>query len=140
MNYYFINLKNILNFDFFLIFVAAMSFVVCVVVKARGRAPQSHQQAPKTEKETKLTWSEADFRKVFLDYRRMRVVFRLAASSIRTLLESGKLAPERRRRLAVRGYTAYLKMKELANQYNEMSKLAIEKGSFPSDLPKILNV
>jgi hypothetical protein len=79
-------------------------------------------------------------RKVFLDYRRTRVVFRLAASAIRTLIESGKLDPERRRRLAVRGYAAYTKMNELARRYNEMSKAAIESGNFPSDLPKILNV
>ncbi len=140
MSYYFTSLKNILDFDFFLIFVAAMSFVVCVAVRARGKAPQSHQQAPKTEKEAKSIWTEAEFRKVYSDYRRCRVVFRLAVYTLKVIRENGPNVADRRKQLVARGRAAYVQMKKLAHEYNEMSRVALQLGEFPSDLPKILNV
>ncbi len=129
----------LINYDFFLIFVAAMSFVVYAAVKAGGSTPQSHQQAPKTENKTKPLWSEAEFRQVYSDYRRCRVVFRLAVYTLKVIRENGPNVTERRKQLVSRGRAAYAQMKKLAHEYNEMSKLVLRHGEFPGDLPKCLD-
>ena len=128
------------GFYFFLIFAAAMSLVVCVAVKGEPKAPQSHQQAPKTENKPETLWSEEEFRKVYSDYRRYRVVFRLAVYTLKVLRERGPNVIERRKKLVVRGKTAYARMKVLASAYNEMSRVALRLGEFPGDLPKCLDV
>jgi len=140
VNYFQFYLLTFYNINFFLIFAAAMSLVVCVAVREEPKAPQSHQQAPKTENKTKPLWSEAEFRKIYSDYRRCRVVFRLAVYTLKVLRENGPSVIERRKQLVARGNGAYAQMKRLAHEYNEMSKLALRLGEFPGDLPKCLDI
>lgn len=140
MHQYQIHFITLNEFYLFLIFVAAMSLVVCVAVGAKPKASQSHQQAPKTENKPEPLWSEEEFRKVYSDYRRCRVVFRLAVYTLKVLRESGPNVIERRKQLVVRGRLAYLRMKALASTYNEMSRAALRLGEFPGDLPKCLDI
>lgn len=139
MNYHQFQLSTFYNIDFFLIFVAAMSFVVYAAVKVGGSGSQSHQQASKNENKTEPLWSEAEFRKVYSDYRRCRVVFRLAIYMLKVIRQDRPDATDSRKRLVARGKAAYSCMRELAREYNEMSALAIRSGEFPGDLPKCLN-
>lgn len=142
MNWMQANFATLYRIDFFLIFVAAMSFIVYAAVRARRKAPQSHQQAPKTEKKNEPLWSEAELRKIYSDYRHCRVVFGLSVSTIRVIHGGGggRIEPERRKRIVSRAYYAYAQMKALAIRYNEISKQALEFGEFPGDLPRGLDV
>ena len=140
MNYFQFYLLTFYNINFFLIFAAAMSLVVCVAVREEPKAPQSHQQAPKTENKTEPLWSEDQFRKVYLEYRRCRVVLGFSAAMARIIKQGGLVDPERRKRSATRGYLAYLRMKGLAERYNEMSSRAIRLGGLPNGLPECLDI
>ena len=140
MNYFQFYLSTFYNVNFFLIFAAAMSLVVCVAVRDESKAPQSHQQASKTENKTEPLWSEDQFRKVYLEYRRCRVVLGFATSMARIIKQGGLVDPERRKRSAVRGYLAYLRMKGLARRYNSMSSRVLQLGELPGGLPERLDV
>ena len=138
MNYYLTHLRTFNILDFFLIFAAAMSSFVCVAVRVRNMFP-SHQQASKTEKKAKSLWSEAEFRKIYSDYRHCRVALRLANISLRMFEDNGSTDEKRRERLSGILSSANSRKRDIIAAYNEMSGRAIKAGKFPSDLPRHLS-